>query len=312
VEETDSSSRDSDDEDDAGEKQGNSGRTFNQTENNLTSYVLATVIKRGILSVDEMKAVIRRACTFFKFPARPEYSTGEGIQAIVRQINRDVRKLNLVVKSVFCEITGNKFYTVRVDRHSAITKFQTEFKKAEIAIINECVQAMFRSRTLSLSLRDCLNVGRKHSKMQYVDGKKFFRKLMRMAYFVINVDEEHEEDDDFYSLTLGCRALEEFLGLLQENYPGLLKNCKICAQPMLHGYDCPQCEVSVHRHCCEGYVRNAQVCPGDNCNAKWSCVSALSKRTFQLDVNRNENESQSSQPSGGDGTNTATTTEEEV
>ncbi|CAG7830672.1 unnamed protein product [Allacma fusca] len=296
------------DSDTATESSGNGSTSFNSWDNNLSSYVLASIMKRGIMSVSEIKATVDRASVFFKFPVQSNCSTTESIVSIVQQINRDICKYNMILRSVHCEITGRKYYTVRVDRHSAMTKFQTEFKKPEIAIINECIQSMlYKNETLSIPFRECLTIVRKHTKTHYTyaEGKKFYRKLINLAYFAITGDSENEENDDEQSLTLGSRALEEFLGVLQENYPDLLKSCKICSQPMLHGYECPLCGVSTHRHCCEAYVKESQVCPGNRCNGRWNNVSSLTRRTFQSKIIQ-------TQSTRGDATATTASAEEEM
>lgn len=77
-------------------------------------------------------------------------------------------------------------------------RFQSTFKKQEVAAIESCVNKMLRSDTFTLSMTECVALVKKAmSKMSYADARSFVYKIIDGSYFVLTSSEESDNVRSF-------------------------------------------------------------------------------------------------------------------
>ncbi|XP_065342532.1 non-structural maintenance of chromosomes element 1 homolog isoform X2 [Cloeon dipterum] len=194
----------------------------------------------------------------------PEDATLDvGIPKFIEQINQQIEPLNLSIKLVTCEATGEKFYVLYTAQENELTKLVAarQWGRNERMVLKTIVRSIVSSShgkvTVATCARDCAELP---DKIKRADVVKALETLLRENWLI-------EVDGHVY---IGTRSMVELKKFLMDEFKEQAGICKLCIELALRGESCPSnCGVKVHQTCKKVYFSKSkkQVCMG--CSKPW-------------------------------------------
>ncbi|XP_003703522.1 SMC5-SMC6 complex component Non-SMC element 1 [Megachile rotundata] len=181
----------------------------------------------------------------------------DNVSVIVNQINEQLQVLNMLIKKVQCEITSQVYWVVISTVLDEVTRFQTEFSKAQLALLRHVFSEIITSNNRCIQSTVCLNLcSSADVKLSKTEAEEFLGDIVTRKWLVYK--------DGFYFI--GPRSITELMPYFRATYEDNLSTCCLCKQVIFYGKKCGNCESLLHLFCLQRYamIHNPMKCP--TCN----------------------------------------------
>ncbi|KAF3427706.1 hypothetical protein E2986_08914 [Frieseomelitta varia] len=213
--------------------------------------ILQTIMHDGFLSENKAKELIIKLFNDNK------------VVPVINQINEKLQPLNMLIKRIQCEITGQLYWVLISTVLDEVTRFQTEFSKNQLALLRIIFSEIIISDNGCIQSTVCLNLcSSSDVKMSKADAENFLEDMVNRKWLIYK--------DGYYYM--GIRSITELMPYFKATYESNLNTCYLCKQILFHGKKCTNCETFFHLYCLKKFtmVCDPMKCP--NCNTVISDV----------------------------------------
>ncbi|XP_012284024.1 non-structural maintenance of chromosomes element 1 homolog [Orussus abietinus] len=206
------------------------------------------VIDRGTMSDQEARELIIKI-----------FESNRPTQTYITEINKELQRLSLVIKSANCEHTGEKYWILTNAVQDDMTRYQMELPANQLELIKKVLHKIVTSPDSCASSIDCLNFcpSLKQSMSKH-DGDAFLKDMIAQRWLF-------SKEGSYY---IGVRSIVELITYLKTLNDGPLNTCCLCRQIIFYGKRCNNCETIMHQFCLADYekVQGSLKCP--NCSQR--------------------------------------------
>ncbi|XP_015605474.1 uncharacterized protein LOC107272642 isoform X2 [Cephus cinctus] len=141
-------------------------------------------------------------------------------------LNSKLQTLNMEVKSVTCELSGDKYWMLSSTVQYDVAKCQTEFSPGELQLLRKIFTIIIESDTGSVSSINCLNLcSSLKSELSISNAQDFLTKMVELKYLFL-------KDGIFF---MGVRSIGELMPYFRAYYEqDTFHTCFLCKQVIFH------------------------------------------------------------------------------
>ncbi|XP_043482399.1 non-structural maintenance of chromosomes element 1 homolog [Leptopilina heterotoma] len=196
---------------------------------------LQVFLQNGIISAHEARGIAVKI-----------FDNTDTVDSHALLINIQLQIVNMALKSVKCEHTGEEFWVLVSTILDDSTKFQQEYTHAQLELLRKIYAEIITSATKSVSGTDCLNFCTTlENRLSKHDGEDFLNEMIAKQWLYCS-------NGIFY---MGARSIAEQLLYFKSTYDDALANCVLCKQVIFYGHTCQECNHIIHNHCLFNYAR---------------------------------------------------------
>ncbi|XP_034181453.1 SMC5-SMC6 complex component Non-SMC element 1 [Osmia lignaria lignaria] len=208
--------------------------------------ILQTIIHEGFIDENKAKDLVIKL-----------FDT-DNVSAVINRINEQLHPLNMLIRKGQCEITGQVYWILISTVLDEVTRFQTEFSEAQLALLRNIFSEIITSSIRCVQSTICLNFcSSPDVKLSKTDAEEFLNDIVQRQWLVYK--------DGYYYL--GVRSITELMPYFRATYENNLSTCCLCKQVIFYGNKCNYCEALLHLYCLNTFamIHNRVKCP--NCNS---------------------------------------------
>ncbi|XP_017794882.1 PREDICTED: non-structural maintenance of chromosomes element 1 homolog [Habropoda laboriosa] len=195
--------------------------------------VLQTFINEGLLNESKAKDLV---INLFN---------DDEISVVINQINQQLQPLNMLIRKTQCEITGQIYWVLISTVLDEVTRFQTEFSKAQLTLLRTIFSEIITSNNGCIQSTVCLNLcSSLDIKLSKTEAEEFLDDVVKRKWLAYK--------DGYYYV--GLRSITELMPYFRATYEGNLSTCYLCKQVIFHGKKCDNCETFFHLYCLKRYI----------------------------------------------------------
>ncbi|XP_047352030.1 non-structural maintenance of chromosomes element 1 homolog isoform X1 [Vespa velutina] len=194
---------------------------------------LQAIMQEGILQDEDSKELI---ITLFG---------NEEVKNIIYEINSKLQPLNMMIKTVICEITGDTYWAVTSTILQDISSFQVQFSRAQLELLRKIFSEIITSTNGCVSSTICLNLcSSLDTKLLKIDATEFLDYIVDKKWLTL-------KNGQYY---IGVRSIAELMPYFKETYDNSLHICNLCKEVIFFGQRCIHCEAMMHIICLKRYA----------------------------------------------------------
>ncbi|KAG7207114.1 hypothetical protein KM043_000990 [Ampulex compressa] len=168
------------------------------------------------------------------------------IEQTVREINAQLRTLDMEIKSGRCEITGRLYWALSSSVMRDVARFQTEFSRAKAALLRHVYSIIVHSDNECAHSVSFLNLcARLDSKLPKADAEDFLDEMVSRHWLFYRAG-------CYY---MGVRSVIEMLPYFRATYKDVLNYCAYCKEIIFYSKKCEYCKSMMHLHCLKNYAK---------------------------------------------------------
>ncbi|XP_020279568.1 non-structural maintenance of chromosomes element 1 homolog [Pseudomyrmex gracilis] len=223
--------------------------------------LLQAIIQEGALSEYEGKKLVL------------ELFGHDHIAKVLNDINIKLQLLNMTIKCVNCEVTGNLYWILASTVQEKSANFPLEFSQAQLELLRNIYSEIITSNTGKVSSTWCLNLcSTLNHRLTKTEAEEFLQLLVNRKWLFY-------KNGKYY---IGVRSIAELQQYFKDTYDDNFTTCILCKQSLYYGAKCDSCDTTTHVYCLKAYMRNSKLgCP--------NCHSAMPGITYSDDTNSLQN-----------------------
>ncbi|KAI9313481.1 Nse1 non-SMC component of SMC5-6 complex-domain-containing protein [Dichotomocladium elegans] len=187
----------------------------------------------------------------------------------VATINGEINEIDLALRRSRKEADGTPIIALVNTREDEVAQTATNYTPAEITYLRQLLEMMIMAddEAFGVGTMAALRLGPKMKPpISQKDAQDFLDRLMEDGWL--------DTSPDGSSYIAAPRCILELQTYLKEQYPDMMKSCKVCLEVITMGERCElqDCQTRIHRHCADGlfgYTSDEnRKCPV--CSTLWS------------------------------------------
>ncbi|KAK2585469.1 hypothetical protein KPH14_010127 [Odynerus spinipes] len=202
---------------------------------------LQTIMQDGVLHYEDSKELV---ITLFG---------NDHVVETVNEINKQLQPLNMLIKTVTCEITGETYWALTNTVLPDVNIFQVEFSRSQLELLRQIFSKIITESDGCVSSITCLNLCLSlDTKMLKTDANEFLDDVVKRKWLFL-------KNGQYY---VGVRSIAELMPYFKATYEDSLHTCSLCKEIIFFGKRCTHCETMMHLTCLKKYV---EVTHSPNC-----------------------------------------------
>ncbi|KAF7403791.1 hypothetical protein HZH68_006585 [Vespula germanica] len=221
---------------------------------------LQAIMQEGILHDEDSKELI---ITLFD---------NKQVKNIIYEINAKLQSLNMMIKTVTCEITGDTYWAITSTILQDISSFQIQFSKVKLELLRKIFSEIITATNGCVSSTICLNLCTSlDTKLSKIDATEFLDYIVDKKWLLL-------KNGQYY---IGVRSIAELMPYFKATYDNSLHTCNLCKEVIFFGQRCTHCEAMMHITCLKKY---AEVMHPLQCATCKSCIEVDVIGIYLLDL----------------------------